>query len=201
MSNISIAQTRAEYIAELNKLPSKTRRFPWKLWPGESAKAYDAFRIYLELGPTRTVGKVGKAKNYTSKWAYNWAAKHFWRHRAQAFDEYEIEDKLNTRVVARETARQVAIEKAVDLVNKLIGIAMGDECPSNPVLAGVQLGAIKEALSLAGVAASKKNAIDVNVNHNQTVVNRRRVIQELTSKPNVRDAMRLIDAELLPEGD
>lgn len=61
---------------------------PWERQPGESAKAYEAFSLYRDMGVDRSLSKVGKAlgksKTMMDKWsspnAFNWVE------RAKAWD-------------------------------------------------------------------------------------------------------------------
>ena len=63
--------------------------------PKERSKAFAAFRLYLELGPERTIDKVAKSMSRSRQYTQKWATKYDWDHRARAFDAHfnEIERK------------------------------------------------------------------------------------------------------------
>jgi hypothetical protein len=67
-------------------------RKEWEMGEGETAKAYDAFREYRDLGASRSLVKVaeklGKSVRHLKKWSTN----HDWPSRALAYDEH-IEKK------------------------------------------------------------------------------------------------------------
>lgn len=99
---------------------------PWDCQPGETAKAYQAFVTYRDLGPDRTVQRTANelAKNYTTvnAWSHKWA----WRERAAAWDSMpgrlvmeayqervtriaDQHDRIATKLLAK-------LEKNVDLL-------------------------------------------------------------------------------------
>ncbi len=59
---------------------------PWDRQPGESAKAFDAFGVYLNLGPTRSITKVAQTLNKSRTWLGTWSSKYKWVDRALAWD-------------------------------------------------------------------------------------------------------------------
>lgn len=99
---------------------------PWDCQPGETAKAYQAFVIYRDLGPDRTVQRTANelAKNYTTVNA--WSRKWEWAARAAAWDSMpgrmmmeayqervariaDQHDRIATKLLAK-------LEKNVDLL-------------------------------------------------------------------------------------
>ena len=99
---------------------------PWDCQPGETAKAYQAFVTYRDLGPDRTVQRTANelAKNYTTvnAWSHKW----MWRERAAAWDSMpgrmvmeayqervariaDQHDRIATKLLAK-------LEKNVDLL-------------------------------------------------------------------------------------
>ncbi len=90
---------------------------PWERQPGESPRAYQAFRCYLNLGPGRTIvdayrsrepakGRQRSASRASQKFSRTsgrwsaWATQHEWSERALAFDrnETELQDVERKRV-------------------------------------------------------------------------------------------------------
>ncbi len=59
---------------------------PWDIQPGETARAYQAFAIYRDMGPERSLAKAGQklGKNLTT--ITGWSTKYGWVERAAAFD-------------------------------------------------------------------------------------------------------------------
>ena len=82
---------------------------PWERQPGESAVAYAGFRVYLELGSTRTLIAVARQLEKNRSLIYRWAKRHSWRDRACLWD----------RAQARETEAVVAQERETTLRRQL----------------------------------------------------------------------------------
>lgn len=72
------------------QVPSRRKRVTrdplWEMQPGESMIAYDAFRHYRDLGPSRTLRRsaemVGKTEGHLSDWSSKW----LWVERVRAYD-------------------------------------------------------------------------------------------------------------------
>lgn len=99
---------------------------PWERQPGETAKAFQAFRAYRDLGPARTMlaayrltkGKPD-AKAISGGWA-RWSQEHRWTERADAYDLHrEQTERLEREQTWRERAAQVA-DTEWDLGQQLI---------------------------------------------------------------------------------
>ena len=67
---------------------------PWEKHFEENSKAYQAFCLYRDMGPYRTLEKCTKEiaeswqKTYHPKYIRNLSAKHNWVERSEAYDEY-----------------------------------------------------------------------------------------------------------------
>jgi len=61
---------------------------PWDRQPGESGKAFEAFAIYRDLGPSRTILEVARRLSKSRQLLTRWAKKHRWHERAAAYDLY-----------------------------------------------------------------------------------------------------------------
>lgn len=97
----------------------------WDRGPNESAKAYAAFRVYLELGPVeRSIAKVvehraktgqGKSRSPVS----GWSSKFRWQARAEAFDAEGASraDATAFEILEQRAARQAEI--AVRMLDSL----------------------------------------------------------------------------------
>lgn len=71
---------------------------PWHRQPGESPLAYDWFQKYLFMGPSRTMKSV--VREYANRSTYinqlrAWSRKHPWKERAQAYDDYLAQKRLD----------------------------------------------------------------------------------------------------------
>lgn len=86
-------------------------RQPWERQPGESAKAFDQFVIYRELGPSRSIAKVGRAGGKAGATSHleDLSAKHDWPKRAAGWDAaLDIERQEAEREAVREMAERQA---------------------------------------------------------------------------------------------
>jgi hypothetical protein len=75
--------------------------------PRESAKAFAAFRAYLELGPQRSLAAVGRKLGKSAGLMERWSAKYEWPARVQAYAATIAEQE-------RMAIQTLAVEKAVE---------------------------------------------------------------------------------------
>jgi hypothetical protein len=59
---------------------------PWDQQPKEGAKAFAASRVYLELGPERSIPRTARELGKAESMVWRWASKYRWRERATAWD-------------------------------------------------------------------------------------------------------------------
>ena len=112
-------------------MPNK-REQPWDRQKGESARAFEAFLVYLQMGPERSVRAVAQklSKSYTL--AGRWSSTYHWVERCRAWDNYlQQEAKKAAAAVVRNmnrrhaqmaaaiqgTAMQALQERGADMVN------------------------------------------------------------------------------------
>ncbi len=91
---------------------------PWERQQGESAQAFEAFSVYLEFGPNRSIREVGrkldKSRQQIGKWSSRWR----WQDRIRAYDNELLRQKFEAeKKVAREM-RERQINLAVLLQKK-----------------------------------------------------------------------------------
>jgi hypothetical protein len=79
--------------------------------PRESAKAFEAFSIYLNMGPERSLAAVGKRLGKSAGLMERWSAKFDWPSRVQAQAGY-------LAVVEREATEAVARGKSAEWVKR-----------------------------------------------------------------------------------
>lgn len=78
---------------------------PWEPLAGESSKAYRAFASYLELGPRRSLRRLGETSAKVRQLEV-WSSKYNWVARARAFDAWRArEDRLDQVDAARRMRR------------------------------------------------------------------------------------------------
>lgn len=65
---------------------------PWEKVPTETGRAYQAFRLFRDLGPTRRLADV---QGYSHGTLRRWLTTHRWHERAQAWDleTYRLDDQ------------------------------------------------------------------------------------------------------------
>ncbi len=83
----------------------------WTRLPEETSRQYDAFCIFRDMGPKRSIPKV--AKKWSSSGAIRrlrvWASKNQWKERATSYDDYidEIKRAKNEEAILEMTIRHV----------------------------------------------------------------------------------------------
>lgn len=125
----------------------------WERQPGESAKAYEAFSTYRDMGSDRSLAKVGQALGKSKAMMEKWSSAHNWVERAKAWDveqdrilqKQQMDDikKMRKRhatigesmlIKAAQALKKIPIEKItpqdisrmVDVGSKLERISRGD---------------------------------------------------------------------------
>lgn len=135
--------------------PAHPARKAWHQIEGETPRAYEAFQTYLKipLGKRTLVsawevmyrkptGKHDRASGHFN----DWAAKNRWKDRAEHWDNHQLMLGMVKREMILERARQRLVDKALDVVNKLVEIAEGEVVPNV-----TQVSAANSALSRAGL--------------------------------------------------
>lgn len=59
---------------------------PWEMQPGETAKAFEAFCVYRDMGASRSIAKVGQTLGKNTVTLEQWSIKNGWVDRATAWD-------------------------------------------------------------------------------------------------------------------
>lgn len=87
----------------------------WERQTGETEKAYEAFAMYRDMGPGRTISAVvtqlGKSRCLIDRWRVNWN----WHERVRQYDA-EIEKEARAKAVK---ARKDMIVRHIDIAVKL----------------------------------------------------------------------------------
>jgi len=77
---------------------------PWDRQEGEGAKAFEAFAIYRDMGPERSIRKVAQALDKSRTLIGNWSSTYEWVKRSDAWD---IEQDRLSRIAQQKTSREM----------------------------------------------------------------------------------------------
>lgn len=66
-------------------------QYPWLRREDETSRAYEAFKIYLEMGPDRSCKRVGEEVGKSTTLMENWSADNLWVERVRAFEQFLME--------------------------------------------------------------------------------------------------------------
>lgn len=129
-----------------------TPRASWERQPDETSRQYEAFCLYRDMGPERSILKVARewsSGGHTSK-LKEWSSKHHWVDRASAYDEHidEIRRGRNEEAIIEMSARHADYsiqlqEKAMEAL-KLIN---PDELKPNELIKWLDIAVKIERLS------------------------------------------------------
>lgn len=139
---------------------------PWDRLPRETAKAHSAFMAYLRLGEARDLKKTAIEINGNYNTLNVWSSKWNWQSRSVAYDRHVLQISLERRTEVRETARQVAVDKIAEIVQRLMELLEG-KCPGGDrdaqgypiVKPSTRLQAGIHLLGIAGVTVTKRTEI------------------------------------------
>jgi len=68
-------------------MPNK-REQPWERQKGESARAFEAFLVYLQMGPERSIRAVAQKCTKSVSLIRRWSSDNNWVERCRAWDNY-----------------------------------------------------------------------------------------------------------------
>jgi len=80
---------------------------PWERQTGESSKAYEAFKVYLELGSDRSLQRASEVLSKSVPLMKRWGAQWNWVERARAWDSMP---SLKTEEAYEDMARKIAAQ-------------------------------------------------------------------------------------------
>jgi len=93
---------------------------PWERQPDESGKAWEAFRIYRDLGPGRSLSEVASILGKSRQSIGGWAARHNWAWRAQEYDRYLDEQRVRAQVRQIQEMSERHAEQSQLIMNALM---------------------------------------------------------------------------------
>jgi hypothetical protein len=91
------------------------KRDPWNKRGDESAKAFEAFNLYLELGAQRTVVKVSEKCGKHVSMLYRWSRRYQWDARCDAWEDFQDAEwvKERQRSIREACRRHTLIAKSM----------------------------------------------------------------------------------------
>lgn len=92
--------------------------YPWTLQPGESSRSYEAFRLYLQMGPTRSHARVAAELGKSETQISDWGARDKWTSRVRAYEIFLMEAQTDGAVDWITSARS----ETQELADKLRGL-------------------------------------------------------------------------------
>lgn len=106
-------------------MPRQTEQ-PWERQPGESEQAFEAFKIYRDLGVKRSNAEVCKQLSKSRQLISRWKSKYEWDERVRAYDN-DLEKQQHAEAVKNlkdMTGRHIKIamslqRKALEALDKL----------------------------------------------------------------------------------
>lgn len=166
---------------------------PWNMRPDETARAFQAFEAYRDMGPDRSLEKAHRQLTTRSPLDVlkQWSARHDWQARVRAFDEAAAarasERALESAADVR--ARQAAHAKAIQLraMQKIAAMDPGDMSMGEATRAW-QVGAEAErkALNIADrVEHSGPDGAPIPVEVNDAEARAARILALMAAAPAV----------------
>lgn len=103
---------------------------PWNMRPDESAKAYQAFEVYRDMGAGRTLERTSQDATVVLPTLKRWSVSFDWQARVRAFDEAAAAKAADRALedAATVRARQAQHAKAIQLraMQKIASMDPGD---------------------------------------------------------------------------
>ena len=113
-------------------MPNKKTEQPWERQKGESAQAFEAFSLYLEMGADRSIRAVSQECSKSVSLIRRWSSTYHWVERCRAWDNYLQQEAKKAAAAAvrnmnrrhaqmaaaiQGTAMQALQERGADMVN------------------------------------------------------------------------------------
>lgn len=87
------------------------RAKPWDRQPGESAKAFEAFTLYRDLGPSRSAREVATGLRKSVTLISRWCTAYGWVERGAQWDEEADRRQRERDLIERQRARERMLER------------------------------------------------------------------------------------------
>lgn len=140
---------------------------PWDQLPGETATAYSAFLLYLDLGMhNRSQSKLaniiyGNAESTGQ--ISKWSVQHDWINRAEAWDRYCVENRRTKMEDSVKDAEDVMLSYLPKVVLNLSKVAAGEKGVGRS-----EMRAISDFLDRVGPAKQRRSQ-PTTINNNVTI--------------------------------
>lgn len=169
----------------------------WEKQPGETARAFAAFQIYRDLGPSRTLVKVCEALDKPVHYRVQlgtWSTKYEWVKRSEEFDTYT--DKLRLQAMEEEIKAMVKRQthNAMLMQEKALEYLRTRGFPKatlRDVVALMIEGAKLERLNRGEPTenTATKSKVEVSGEVTATNVNRKEKITRIIADPEAKEAL------------
>lgn len=93
-------------------------RKPWEMMDGESAKNFEAFSIYLDLGPTRSCPQVAEKLRKSVGLMERWSRAYNWVERSTAWDQEQGREARESQLSEIAKMRKRHAKLATDMLAK-----------------------------------------------------------------------------------
>lgn len=137
---------------------------PWERQDGETPIAFDAFRVYRDMGTSRSVRAVAHALDKSVQLIGRWSSVHGWVDRARAYDNHRDAEHL-----------EATADKEDELLGRLLDSAEMLRHKAHTALAQTPIEDISPALAVrmleaaAKILATRRGLKPDDTEHNATV--------------------------------
>ena len=114
---------------------------PWEQQPGESAKAFEAFAAYRDMGVERSIRKVTRQLNKSLTLIGKWSSANNWPERARAYD-MDLDRQAHAQ----------AVREVRNMENRHIRIAMQLQAKALEALEQLDVATLSPKMQLAFIA-------------------------------------------------
>lgn len=97
----------------------------WEIQPGETTRAYDRFRMYRDLGPSRTQKRAAELVGISGTQMADLSSKYRWVERVRAYDAYLDTMILGAQEAALREGARSWVARTADIREMEYEVAMG----------------------------------------------------------------------------
>lgn len=110
-------------------MPNKRTERPWERQKGESAQAFEAFFLYLEMGADRSIRAVSQELGKSKTLIDRWSRTHNWVERCRAWDNHIQHEAKKAAIteVRNMTKRHVTMAQQIQNAAMLALKEMGND--------------------------------------------------------------------------
>ena len=110
-------------------MPNKRTERPWERQKGESAQAFEAFSLYLEMGADRSIRAVSQELGKSKTLIDRWSRTHNWVERCRAWDNHIQHEAKKAAIteVRNMTKRHVTMAQQIQNAAMLALKEMGSD--------------------------------------------------------------------------